>query len=87
MLDEAEEQLVGLPNLLIDTAWPPTVKELAPDTLMKIVNNHGADKICFGTDFPFASQTSDTEHLSSLPLSSTQLDMVLGNNAAEFIGL
>ena len=87
MLDEAEEQLVGLPNLLIDTAWPPTVKELAPDTLMKIVNNHGADKICFGTDFPFASQTSDTEHLSSLPLTSTQLDMVLGNNAAEFIGL
>ena len=54
---------------------------------MKIVNNHGADKICFGTDFPFASQTSDTEYLSSLPLTSTQLDMVLGNNASEFIGL
>ena len=87
MLDEAEEHLVGLPNVLIDTSWPPAVKELAPDTLKKIVNNHGADKICFGTDYPFASQVADTDHLASLSLSSTQLDMVLGGNAAEFIGL
>ena len=87
MLDEAEKNLVGLPNLLIDTSWPPTVGEITPETLLKIVNNHGADKITFGTDYPFASQTSDAEFLSSLPLTSTQLDMLLGDNAAAFIGL
>ncbi len=87
MLDEAERHLVGLPNLLIDTAWPPTVKEIASDTLAQIVNNHGPDKICFGTDFPFASQATDSEYLSRLPLTPAQLDMVLGANAATFIGL
>ena len=87
MLDEAEKHLVGLPNVLIDTSWPPTVKEIAPDTLLNIVNNHGADKVCFGTDYPFASQSSDAEYLDSLPLASTQLDMLLGANAAAFIGL
>ena len=87
MLDEAEAHLVGLPNVLIDTAWPPTVRELAPRSLTNIVNNHGADKVCFGTDFPFASQTTDTDHLSSLPLTSSRLDMILGDNAAGFIGL
>ena len=54
---------------------------------MNIVNNHGPDKITFGTDYPFASQTADAEFLSSLPLTSTQLDMLLGSNAAAFIGL
>ena len=87
MLDEAERHLVGLPNVLIDTSWPPTVKELAPDTLLNIVNNHGADKITFGTDYPFASQTADAEYLDSLPLTSSRLEMVLGGNAAAFIGL
>ena len=87
MLDEAEKHLVGLPNVLIDTSWPPTVREIAPDTLLKIVNNHGPDKITFGTDYPFASQTADAEHLDSLSLKSTQLEMILGSNAAAFIGL
>lgn len=85
MLDEAEKHLVGLPNVLIDTSWPPTVGEIAPDTILNIVNNHGADKITFGTDYPFASQTADAEFLSSLPLASTQLEMLLGDNAAGFI--
>ena len=87
MLDEAEKHLVGLPNILIDTSWPPTVKEIAPETLLNIVNNHGADKITFGTDYPFASQTQDAECLAALPLTSTQLDMLLGSNAAALIGL
>lgn len=87
MLDEAEKHLVGLPNVLIDTSWPPTVKEIAPDTLLNIVNNHGADKVCFGTDYPFASQTTDAEFLDSLPLTASQLEMLLGANAAAFIGL
>ena len=87
MLDEAEKHLVGLSNVLIDTSWPPTVGEIAQDTLLNIVNNHGADKVCFGTDYPFASQTSDAEYLDSLPLASPQLDMLVGVNAAAFIGL
>lgn len=87
MLDEAEKHLVGLPNVLIDTSWPPGVEEITPDTLLNIVNNHGADKITFGTDYPFASQTADAEFLSSLALTCTQLEMLLGDNAAGFIGL
>ena len=54
MLDEAERELIGLPNVLIDTTWPPALKEVGVRTMLEIVNKHGSDKVCFGTDFPLA---------------------------------
>ena len=87
MLDEAERVLIGKENVLIDTSWPPSVKEIAPRTLVEIVNRHGAEKVCFGTDFPFASQVTDHDYLSSLPLSDSQMEQIFGGNAKEFIGL
>ena len=56
MLDEAERHLIGRENVLIDTAWPPSVGEVASDTLAAIINRHGAHKVCFGTDYPFAAR-------------------------------
>ena len=33
MLDEAERELIGRENVLIDTTWPPALKELGSETL------------------------------------------------------
>lgn len=52
MLEEAERELIGRDNVLIDTTWPPSLKEVAAETLTTIINKHGAHKVCFGTDFP-----------------------------------
>jgi len=43
--------------------------------------------VCFGTDFPLASQAADTEYILSLPISDGDKERILGENARELIGL
>ena len=81
MLEEAERELIGRDNVLIDTTWPPSLKEVAAETLTAIINKHGAHKVCFGTDFPLASQKTDSEYLLGLSLSDSQKEGILGENA------
>lgn len=87
MLDEAERELIGQDNVLIDTTWPPTLKEISERTLAAIVNKHGPDKVCFGTDFPLASQVDDAEYLLRLPFSDKDKERILGETARQVIGL
>ena len=87
MLDEAERELIGRENVLIDTTWPPSLRELTPQTLTSIINKHGAHKVCFGTDFPLVSQSSEAEYIQSLPLPDGVKEGILGENARQFIGL
>ena len=87
MLDEAERELIGQENVLIDTTWPPSLREIAADTLTAIINKHGPNKVCFGTDFPLASQTNDGQYIQDLPLSDNDKERILGETARELIGL
>ncbi len=87
MLDEAERTLLGQENVLVDTTWPPSLRELTPDTLTAIIGKQGAHKVCFGTDYPLVDMAAESEYLASLPLDSAQLEGILGENARQFIGL
>ena len=87
MLDEAERELIGRENVLIDTTWPPALKELGSETLAGIVSRHGAEKVCFGTDFPLADMSEDAKFIESLPLPDAAKEQMLGGNARELIGL
>ena len=87
MLDEAERELIGRETGLIDTTWPPSVKEVGAETLTTIINKHGAHKVCFGTDFPLASQAADSEFIEGLAISDEDKERILGENARELIGL
>ena len=87
MLDEAERELIGRDNVLIDTTWPPSIKEVGVKTLTTIINKHGINKVCFGTDFPLASQSADAEFIESLAISDADKEKILGENARELIGL
>ena len=87
MLDEAERELIGRENVFIDTTWPPSVGEIAQETLLRIINKHGAHKVCFGTDYPLASQEHDGSYLRGLPVPERDMDGILGDNARELIGL
>ncbi len=87
MLDEAERELIGRENVLIDTTWPPALKELGSETLAGIVSRHGAEKVCFGTDFPLADMAEDAKFIESLPLPDAAKEQMLGENARELIGL
>ena len=87
MLDEAERELIGRENILIDTTWPPSLREVTPQTLTRIIDKHGAHKVCFGTDFPLASQIAEAEYIQSLSLPDSAKEGILGENARQFIGL
>ena len=87
MLDEAERELIGRDNVLIDTTWPPSIKEVGAKTLTTIINKHGINKVCFGTDFPLASQSADAEFIEGLAISDSDKEKILGENARELIGL
>ena len=87
MLDEAERELIGRENVLIDTTWPPSLREVAAETLTTIINKHGSHKVCFGTDFPLASQADAADYLLGLSLSDTAKEGILGENARQLIGL
>ena len=88
VLDEAERELIGRENVLIDTTWPPALKELGSETLAGIVSRHGAEeKMCFGTDYPLADMAEDALSIESLPLPDAAKEQMLGGNARELIGL
>ncbi|MCH8350019.1 MAG: amidohydrolase family protein [Chloroflexi bacterium] len=87
MLDEAERELIGKENVLIDTTWPPSLKEVGAETLTTIIRKHGSHKVCFGTDFPLASQAAEGEYIQGLPLSDADKEGILGENARMLIGL
>ncbi len=87
LLEQAERELIGRENVLIDTTWPPSLREIAPQTLTTIINKHGPNKVCFGTDFPLASQIKDGEYIQELTLTDGEKEGILGENARELIGL
>ncbi|MAF37522.1 MAG: hypothetical protein CL696_01340 [Chloroflexi bacterium] len=87
MLDEAERELIGKDNVIIDTTWPPELKEVGSGTLAAIINKHGADKVCFGTDFPLADMAKDSQFIENLPIPDSGKERILGENFRELVGL
>jgi len=55
--------------------------------MLEIVNKHGSDKVCFGTDFPLADMAEDAKFIEDLPLPGADKERILGENARTFIGL
>jgi predicted TIM-barrel fold metal-dependent hydrolase len=82
--DEAKEYLLGR-EIFIDTSstfWCLSKEERAG--LMRL---HGTDRVLFGTDYPIATQKQGIEDFLSLPLSETEKDNILYNNARQLLNL
>jgi len=82
--DDVEEYLVGT-EIYLDTSmgfeYYPT------EQFLRIVKNHGADKILFATDSPWSNAGNEIECLQSLPLSDTEKALILGENARRLLGV
>jgi predicted TIM-barrel fold metal-dependent hydrolase len=75
--DDVERCLVGR-DLLFDISY--TTDKAPVEQLRRIVLNHGADKILWGSDFPWQSQTMALAGLKALGLSEEQERAILGDN-------
>ena len=82
--DDVEKYLVGT-DIYLDTSMG--FEYYSHEQFIRIVENHGADKILFGTDSPWSNATSELKTLQSLPLPASTIEAITGGNAKRLLGL
>lgn len=82
--DEVEELLVGK-NVYLDTAV--IFDYIDPEQFLRIMRNHGSDKILFATDSPWAGQKKFVEIVKGLPITEEEREQILGGNARKLLGI
>jgi predicted TIM-barrel fold metal-dependent hydrolase len=84
--EQAEELLLDLP-LYFDTSWPPTLADLDPDRVRRLIDRHGVDRIVFGSDWPMADPRAEVAAIRALGLRSEDETKILGANALRLCGV
>lgn len=69
LADEVEQILVGR-DVYFDTSY--VLDKMDPVQFLRMVRNHGAEKILFGTDSPWGGQKEFVEVLQQLPLTEQE---------------
>lgn len=82
--DEVEQYLVGLP-VYLDTSFSIGIME--DQQFVRIVRNHGADRILFATDSPWGGQKEMLEHFQTLDLTADEREKILCRNAQRLLGM
>lgn len=80
---DVAEHLVGR-EVCLDTSY--TLGRLSDDEFVAIVRAHGAHRVLFGSDGPWADAGAEIEHLRRLPLGADDLAAILGGNAERLLG-
>lgn len=82
--DEVEEYLVGQ-DVYFDTGV--VLDQMPQEQFIRIVRTHGADKILFGTDSPWAGQEEFVKLLSAMPLTQEEKEQIFSENACKLLKL
>lgn len=81
--DEVERYLVGT-SAYLDTAF--LADAIEPEQLIRIIKNHGADKILFASDCPWHAPTQEINLVRSLGLTEQEERRIFFENAASLLG-
>lgn len=81
--DEVDEYLIGT-DVYMETSF--TASYLPPERLTDMIRRHGADKVLFGTDWPWARQDTELADFRNLPLTGDETNTILWRNAAKLLG-
>ena len=89
LLHDVEKYLVGQ-NCFIDISCSFSdlgdFSDATDDDILRVIKNHGADKILFATDSPWNDQTAYIERVKKLPgLTDKEKEMIFGGNAAKLL--
>lgn len=85
--DEAMAEVNGLPNVHLDTSWPPSIAKLGPEKVREAILRHGPERVVFATDWPMADPAAEIAAIRALGLSDADTDAILGGNFARLLGL
>lgn len=80
--DDVEKYLVGTP-VYFDTAY--TLSCMDKEQFVRIVKNHGSEKILFGTDSPWRHQGETAQCLSEIGLTEGELANIFYKNAKKLL--
>ena len=82
---DVERDVIGKPNILLDTAF--ATRSLTPERCGTLIRKHGADKVFFATDFPWSTVSAEYALLRQAGLSEAELEMICHGNAERFFGI
>lgn len=82
--DDVEKYLAGK-NIYLDTSMGFSYYHR--ERFLRIVKEHGADKILFASDSPWSDAGKELETLQSLPLSGPEKANICGLNAKRILGI
>lgn len=80
--DEVEKYLVGTP-IYFDTAY--TVDFIEHEQLLRIIRNHGSEKILYATDSPWEAQAYAVGALNAIGLTDGEKDNIFYKNAKKLL--
>lgn len=84
MFDEVEEVLVGM-DVYFDTSY--VLDKMDKQQFVRMVRNHGVDKILFGSDSPWAGQKHFVETFHTMDLTDEEKKQILEENAKRLLGV
>jgi len=82
--DDVERILVGR-EVCFDLSYG--IRDLPAEQLYRIITRHGADKILFGSDYPWRDPAWIDAALTELPLSEGELGLIRAGNAKRLLGI
>lgn len=80
--DAVEELLVGQP-IYLDTSF--SFGTISDQQAVRIMKNHGIERILFATDSPWSSQKETIAHINSLPLTQSEKNCIFYQNAQHLL--
>lgn len=82
--DEVEEYLVGK-SVWLDISY--SLHLIGEEQFVRIVRDHGADRILFATDSPWGGQKETIENFLKMPLTEEEKERIFSVNALELLGM
>ena len=83
--EEAARRLSPYPNALVDCS--SSLYWLPPDAARRVIRLWGADRVLFGTDYPFWPQDREISDLLGLGLEEEEYRRIFWDNAARLYGI
>lgn len=82
--DDVEKYLVGR-DVYLDTAYIDGT--ISDEQALRIIRNHGADKILFASDCPWHPSCREREMLERLPLTGAERELISHVNAEKLLNI